>query len=384
MATIRKRAKKDGSLSYYAEIRIKRDGDVIYREAKTWPKKKLAEHWAAKREAELGEPGVLDGLLSGSAVADRMLVSQLIDEYKNAVYPLRPWQKTKEAVLQQIKNSDFGRLIASEVIAADIIAHCRGWGAGPSTTMQHVQYIKSVFSVAEELFRVRVKIDEVDKAHQVMSRLKIVGSSEERERRPSVDEINRLVESAWKKRMALKTTNRKFRGVVLPMDKIIAFAMFSSRRQGEIVRLTRSGTDFENQRVLVPDMKHPTKKIGNDVWVSVPDEAWRVLMSVPEIEGEDRYFPNSSRSLGARFDTLLKEVGLFGEDNLWFHDLRHECTSWLFERDGWQGERWGISRVAAVTGHRDWNSLRRYTQVERIEPYNKWEDWEWLDRVCEN
>lgn len=384
MATIRKRAKKDGSFSYYAEIRIKRDGEVVHRESKTWPKKKLAEHWGAKREAELNEPGVLDDILSGQSTTSRMLVSQLIDEYIAAVYPLRPWQKTKSAVLEQLKYSEFGGLVASEVLAADIIDHCRGWGAGPSTTMQHVQYIKSVLSVAEELFRVPVKMDEVDKAHQVMSRLKIIGSSEDRERRPTIEEINRLVGLAWKKRMALKGGNRKYRGVLMPMDKIIAFAMFSSRRQGEIVRLTRSGTDFQNKRVLVPDMKHPTKKIGNDVWVSVPEEAWRVLMSVPEIEGEDRYFPNSSRSVGTRFNTLLKEAGLFGEDNLWFHDLRHECTSWLFERDGWQGERWGVSRVAAVTGHRDWSSLRRYTQVDRIEPYNKWENWEWLDRVCEN
>ncbi|MDR9228149.1 hypothetical protein FEP08_03689 [Burkholderia multivorans] len=41
--------------------------------------------------------------------------------------------------------------------------------------------------------------------------------------------------------------------------------------------------------------------------------------------------------------------------DLRLHDLRHEATSALFE-DGWD-----ISEVAAVTGHKDWRNLKRYT-----------------------
>ncbi|MFC5085515.1 tyrosine-type recombinase/integrase [Microvirga arabica] len=53
--------------------------------------------------------------------------------------------------------------------------------------------------------------------------------------------------------------------------------------------------------------------------------------------------------------------------DLHFHDLRHDGASRLFEAG------YSIEQVALVTGHRDWNMLRRYTQLRaenlhRIEP----------------
>jgi integrase len=387
MATIRPRSKKDGSVSYTAEIRIKRGGKVVHRESKTWPKKRLAEQWAAKREALLAEPGVLDGLISGAAEAQSLTVAELIQKYIDVVKPLKDWGRTKSDTLAQIKGSEFGQLIASEVVAADLIEHCKNWGAGPSTMNQHYLYVKGVFAVSAELLRVPVDYSQIEIAQRVMSKLGIIAKSDYRDRRPTVDEMSRLVELALRKERKSSEGWAKHRSGLIPIAKIMVFAMFSGRRQAEIVRLRRSLTDYENQRVLVPDMKHPTKKMGNDVWVYVPDEAWRVLMSVPVIEGEDRYFPVYSRSIGDRFRRLLNEAGLWdsdeGADNLHFHDLRHEATSWLFERDGWNSERWDIPRVASVTGHQSWDSLRRYTQMEKSKPYNKWLDWEWLDRVCE-
>lgn len=57
-------------------------------------------------------------------------------------------------------------------------------------------------------------------------------------------------------------------------------------------------------------------------------------------------------------------------EELHFHDLRHDGVSRLFEMD------WEIPRVASVSGHRDWNSLRRYTHLRGSrEPY---QNWEWL------
>jgi integrase len=44
-----------------------------------------------------------------------------------------------------------------------------------------------------------------------------------------------------------------------------------------------------------------------------------------------------------------------GIEDLRFHDLRHEATSRLFERG------LGIQEVAAITGHKTWAMLRRYT-----------------------
>ncbi|GHB05672.1 hypothetical protein [Modicisalibacter luteus] len=48
MATIRKRRKKDGSFSYLAQIRIGRHGQPDYSEARTFPKKAMADEWAKR------------------------------------------------------------------------------------------------------------------------------------------------------------------------------------------------------------------------------------------------------------------------------------------------------------------------------------------------
>ena len=58
MASIRKRKKKDGSISYYAEIVIKRNGEILHREGRTFLKQILAKTWSAKRELELQQQDV--------------------------------------------------------------------------------------------------------------------------------------------------------------------------------------------------------------------------------------------------------------------------------------------------------------------------------------
>jgi hypothetical protein len=50
------------------------------------------------------------------------------------------------------------------------------------------------------------------------------------------------------------------------MQKVIGFAIFSTRRLEEITRILWEGLDVEGSRVLVRDMKNPGEKIGNDIW----------------------------------------------------------------------------------------------------------------------
>jgi hypothetical protein len=78
MASIRARTNKDGSISYRAEIRIKRAGKIVWRESGTYPRKKLSETWAAKRELQLAEPGALDRAIAGLET-NALTVSELID-----------------------------------------------------------------------------------------------------------------------------------------------------------------------------------------------------------------------------------------------------------------------------------------------------------------
>ncbi len=60
MATIRARKLADGTVSYTAQIRIKRNGVQVYQESLTFARKQATQAWARKRESELDEPGALE------------------------------------------------------------------------------------------------------------------------------------------------------------------------------------------------------------------------------------------------------------------------------------------------------------------------------------
>lgn len=150
------------------------------------------------------------------------------------------------------------------------------------------------------------------------------------------------------------------------MCRLIAFAVFSTRRQEEITRVRWS--DLEQGRVMVRDMKHPEGAKGNDTWVDLPPEAERIARAMPMVS--DRIFPFGTDAISASFTRACRILGI---EDLRFHDLRHEGISRLFEMG------WTIPRVAAVSGHRSWQSLQRYTHVRQTG--DRWSGWPWLEAV---
>jgi integrase len=77
-------------------------------------------------------------------------------------------------------------------------------------------------------------------------------------------------------------------------------------------------------------------------------------------------FPASADAISAAFTRACKVLGI---EDLHFHDLRHEGISRLFEMS------WNIPHVAAVSGHRSWQSLKRYTHLSQAG--DKYANWKW-------
>lgn len=76
MATIRPRKRADCTISYTAQIRIKKDGVQVYTESQTFARKKAAEAWVKRRETELSEPGAIERTKKGG-----VLLKDVIDKY---------------------------------------------------------------------------------------------------------------------------------------------------------------------------------------------------------------------------------------------------------------------------------------------------------------
>lgn len=83
-----------------------------------------------------------------------------------------------------------------------------------------------------------------------------------------------------------------------------------------------------------------------------------------------RIFPFTTDAVSAAFTRATRILGI---EDLHFHDLRHEGVTRLFEMG------LTIPHVAAVSGHRSWSSLRRYTHIRQTG--DRWAGAPWLEAV---
>ncbi|SDQ54617.1 Phage integrase family protein [Pseudomonas sp. UC 17F4] len=363
MATIRARKRTDGSSSYTAQIRLYRDGVQVYQESQTFARKQAAQAWARKRESELDQPGAIERANRKGAT-----IKEMIDRYMVEMEKARPLGKTKRGTLKAISESYLGK-VADQDINSQLLVEYALWRMGkeggsiqPQTAGNDLAHLGAVLSIARPAWGYEVDPHAMSDARRVLKKLGYNMRSRERDRRPTLDELDKLL-THFQGIQAYRPTS-------INMLKMTAFALFSTRRQEEITRIQWADLDEVGHRVLVRDMKNPGQKIGNDVWCHLPPEAWAILQSMPRAVPE--IFPYSAEAVSTSWTRACKLLGI---EDLHFHDLRHEGVSRLFEME------WDIPRVASVSGHRDWNSMRRYTHLRgRGDAYAKWT---WLETVLQ-
>ena len=90
MATIRARKLADGTVSYTAQIRIKRDGVQVYQESQTFARKQAAQALARKRETELDEPGAIERASRKGATVKEMKMLSTWSRLKKPAHWARP------------------------------------------------------------------------------------------------------------------------------------------------------------------------------------------------------------------------------------------------------------------------------------------------------
>lgn len=320
-----------------AKIILKHQRQVIHRESQTFETHRAARDWIRDREAELSKPGMIDRTQATATLADA--IARYTDDSRKQI------GRTKAQVLTWIQGHQIARRRCQEITAQDIIGFAQDLRQTrqPATVANYLSHLQAVFAVAKPAWGFELDPQVIRSAFAVCRRLGITSKSTERDRRPTVEEIDRLV-----------TYFRARAAQALPMDKVIWFALFSTRRQEEITRITWADLDEAHSRVLVRDMKNPGQKQGNNIWCDLPPEAMAVIRSMPRRAPE--IFPYSADTISANFTRACRFLGI---DDLHFHDLRHEGVSRLFEMG------WTIPHVAAVSGHRSWQSLKRYTHIRQ-------------------
>jgi integrase len=358
MGTVIPRKLGDGRIRYQAQLLFKRGGKIVHREGRTFDRKQAASAWLEKRETELAKPGALERQKDQDPILG-VVIDRYVDE------SIKKIGRTKAQVLRGIKSYDIANKRCSEIGSADIVAFANELVAKmtPQTVANYLSHLGAVFTIAKPAWEYPLDQSAMKDAFVVTKRLGVSSKSRERDRRPTLDELDKLMEHFG--------TRSKRRPSSVPMQKVIAFAIFSTRRQEEITRM--AWTDFEpaappshpDSRILLRDMKHPGDKEGNDVFCDLPPEATAVIEAMPRKEKE--IFPYSVDAISAAFTRACKILGI---DDLHFHDLRHDGISRLFE----MGKT--IPQAASVSGHRSWSSLKRYSHLRQTG--DKYAGWKWL------
>ena len=160
-------------------------------------------------------------------------------------------------------------------------------------------------------------------ARIALTQLGLVGKGNERDRRPTQDELDRLVAAFYANRAQQ-----------IPVGRIIRFAVATAMRQDEICRIEWPDFYPAERMLLIKDRKDPRRKNGNNQRVPLLDVTGYDACAIIEEQrfGADnqtgRIFPYNGRSIGTAFRRQCRKLKI---EDLHFHDLRHEGASRLFQ-----------------------------------------------------
>lgn len=138
---------------------------------------------------------------------------------------------------------------------------------------------------------------------------------------------------------------------------IFTLALETAMRQGEILSLRWEHVDLHLGIAHLPVTKNGTAR---DVPLS-----YKARQALREFEGPlaGPVFSYTSSGFKSAWRITLASLGI---EDLHFHDLRHEAVSRLFELGSLN-----VMEVAAISGHKSLNMLKRYTHLRATQLVSK-------------
>jgi len=311
---------------YQWRVKIRKKG--FPPQTKTCKTRKDAEDWALTVESEMSR-----GVFISSSAAEQTTVAEILDRYAQEVFPrLSDGGKRERFRLILLKNH-FG-LLSLAALRSNHVAKYRD---------QRLKEV-SAQSVKHELGLLNrtLKFAQIDCGIHIPHGLPTTHIRKPklppgRDRRLRDGEEQRLMEAA----IACKSKE---------IWDIILFALETAARRGEIAAMRWEHVDLKKRTWVIPYGE--TKKSPRTVPLS--PRAIEILKSLPRrIDGN--VWRISEDSITQAFGRLCQRAGI---DDLRFHDLRHEATSRLFEKPDFD-----MMKVAAITGHKTFTMLMRYTHL---------------------
>lgn len=303
-------------------------------QCRTFASKAEAEKWARRIETSM-DTGEAPKQTHGLTIGD---VLKAYRRLREEARPIR--DDSNEFYMLKFLEKGLGDVLLDRASPDTIVAYARmrrDEGAGPYTVNMDISKLGTVIRYGCAALRVSPR-DIVGAARPLLSHLRLIGSGGKRERRPTQDELESVIQYLKDERGQIYAD-------------AVEFAAASAMRRGEICALAWEDIDHKTRIATIP-RKDPRqgKRIEK---VPLLERSWAVLVRQEAREG--LVFGCHEQTLSKYFNQACKSLGI---PDLHFHDLRHEGTSAMFE------EGYSIEQVALVTGHRDWKQLKRYTNLK--------------------
>ena len=332
MANIRSRARKDGSISYRADIRLK-----------GFPTQRATFHRLtdAKRWVQQTEAAIREGRYFKTTEARKHTLEEAIERYKESVLPSKRDQKKQSAQLDWWKQ-ELGEYTLADISPA-LLGETRdklakgdkpGKGRSPATVVRYLAVMSHMFSIAvkEWGWLEDNPMRKVRKPKEPRGRVRAL----------SDDERKALLDACK------KSTN----DYIYP---VVVLALSTGMRQGEIINLRWQDVDFKNELIVLHDTKNNERR-------SVPLtiftlELLKKFSKVRRLD-TDLLFPGKNPkkpfSIRAHWLAVIKEAEI---SDFRFHDLRHSAASYLAMNGA------TLTEISAILGHKTIQMVKRYSHL---------------------
>src|SRR3989344_1613593 len=339
MGTIREIPKKDGAVSYHAEVRVKggRPQRASFRT------RTLAKKWIQDTES-----AIRDGRHFRTAEAKRHTVSELIDRFIEEWGHRYQKYEVKQGRILGWWKKELGHLLLADLPPARIAA-CRDKLLSGTTYRKTQRSGGTVNRYLAGFSKVlTVAVNEWQWLQEnPMSKVSKPSASRGRNRFLSEEEIKRLIEAC-------------FRSVNPYLYPVVRIALISGMRLGEILGLKWENIDFEQRAIFLEETKNGDCRV-----VPLIEEIETTLKGCSTYGvGQKGYiFPArhraSQKPIAGIRSAFLKALKDSGIDSCVFHDLRHTACSHMAMNGASQGE------LMEILGHRSPRMTARYRHYTR-------------------
>ncbi len=295
--------------------------------SRTFTLKNDAEVWARRIEASIERSDFPDAGRSLNGIKIR----QLLERYEETITPLKKSRAAEKYLLRTIKSHPIASLCLNKLTPAMVTIYRddRLRSVSPSSVRRELAILQHCLEVAKNEWGVALQ-------HNPVSKIKKPAPGKARERRVTVEELERL-------RVALSKCRNNL------LFNIVMFAIHTGMRRGEILSIRWSDINFDASTVHLADTKN-----GEARTVPLSSSALSALPATDNHAADERVFPLSPNAVRLAWERLKRRAGI---NDLHFHDLRHEAISRFFELG------LSIPEVALISGHRDFKMLFRYTHL---------------------